>query len=100
MSRDFGEVQVLLWYSVRKPRKPLKRNYDYWKTLPAPDRWIKGVSHYRGDIGSNSIFNFLVDHTMDVDQMDNVYFFRKPGKLLDDGVVDDMLLRLGIGVER
>jgi hypothetical protein len=95
-----GEVQVLLWAMVRGARKPDKVKFDYWKTLAVTDRWIKGVSHYRGNIGSNSIFNYLVDHTMDVDQMDNVYFFRKPGKMLDDGVVDDMLLRLGIGVER
>lgn len=94
------EVQVLLWAMVRNVRKPEKVKFDYWKTVEVTDKWLKGSPHHRANVSSTSIFNYVYDHNSDVDLMDNIYFFRKPGKMLDEKVADRMINRLGIGVER
>lgn len=95
-----GEVQVLLWAMVRNVRKPLKVKFDYWKEPPEVHTWIKGVSHYRANVSTTSIFNYVIDHNESIDEMDNVYFHRKSSKMLDEKVADRMISRLGIGVER
>lgn len=95
-----GGVQVLLWAMVRGARKPDKVKFDYWKTVETPNTWLKGSPHHRANVGSTSIFNYIYDHNADVDLMDNIYFFRKSRKMLDEKVADRMINRLGIGVER
>lgn len=95
-----GEVQVLLWAMVRNVRKPLKVKFDYWITEKVTDRWVQGVSHYRANVSSTSIFNYVIDHNESIDDMDDIYFFRKSSKMLDEKVADRMIKRLGIGVER